>query len=58
MNDVGETEREPDGPWPEDEPGEPGAEGGSETARRSKLPLMPDPKDDTPLGDSDQHSTG
>ncbi|HET8978374.1 MAG TPA: hypothetical protein VFN87_09455 [Solirubrobacteraceae bacterium] len=45
-------------PAPEDEPGEPGAEGGSETARRSKAPMMPDEKDDSPVGDTDQHSTG
>jgi hypothetical protein len=43
---------------PEDEPGAIGAEGGSETARRSKAPLMPDDHDDSPLGDSDQHSSG
>lgn len=42
---------------PEDQPGEPGAEGGSETAERSKLPFMPDEKDDSAVGDSDQHST-
>ena len=43
---------------PEDRPGEVGAEGGSETARRSKLPAMPDEQDDSALGDTDQHSTG
>lgn len=43
---------------PEDQPGEIGAEGGSKTAKRAKLPPMPDPEDDTPLGDTDQHSSG
>ena len=43
---------------PEDQPGEVGAQGGSQTARRSKLPPMPDSEDDSPLGDTDQHSTG
>jgi hypothetical protein len=46
------------GQAPEDRPGEVGAEGGSHTARRSKLPPMPDEQDDSPLGDTDQHSTG
>lgn len=49
---------EPSGPAPEDQPGEVGAEGGSKTARRSKLPPMPDPEDDSAVGDTDQHSTG
>jgi hypothetical protein len=51
-------EDEPDRSAPEDQPGEVGAEGGSETARRSKLPPMPDSEDDTPVGDTDQHSSG
>jgi hypothetical protein len=46
------------GEAPEDRPGEVGAEGGSDTARRSKLPPMPDEQDDSPLGDTDQHSKG
>jgi hypothetical protein len=48
----------PEGEAPEDRPGEVGAEGGSQTARRSKLPAMPDEQDDSALGDSDQHSKG
>lgn len=40
---------------PEDQPGEPGAEGGSGGAADSAPPL-PDPDDDSPLGDTDQHS--
>jgi hypothetical protein len=53
-----EREEKPKGPTPEDRPGEVGAEGGSETARRSKLPAMPDAEDDSAVGDTDQHSTG
>lgn len=53
-----EREEKPNGPTPEDQPGEVGAEGGSETARRSKLPAMPDAEDDSAVGDTDQHSTG
>jgi hypothetical protein len=45
-------------PAPEDDPSEVGAEGGSKTARRSKLPPMPDREDDSPVGDTDQHSSG
>jgi hypothetical protein len=52
------TEQPPDEPAPEDQPGEVGAEGGSNTARRSKAPPMPDREDDSPLGDTDQHSSG
>jgi hypothetical protein len=39
---------------PEDEPGEPGAEGGSGGAA-DVLPAAP-ADDDSPLGDTDQHS--
>lgn len=46
------------GSLPEDQPGEVGAEGGSESARRSKAPPWPDQEDDSPLGDTDQHSAG
>jgi hypothetical protein len=40
---------------PEDQPGEPGAEGGSVTD--DKLPGMPDKDDESPLGSTDQHSS-
>ena len=40
---------------PEDRPGEPGAEGGSESAAADKPPGAP-ADDDAPLGDTDQHS--
>ena len=43
---------------PEDRPGEPGAEGGSRSPTRDKLPGMPTRDDPTPVGDTDQHSTG
>lgn len=52
------TDREHEETAPEDRPGEVGAEGGSKTARKSKLPAAPDPEDDSPLGDTDQHSSG
>lgn len=51
-------EKDPQGPAPEDQPDEVGAEGGSKAARRSKLPPWPDEDDDSPLGDTDQHSSG
>lgn len=41
---------------PEDRPEEPGAEGGSTDSSADKLPGEPAPEDDTPLGDTDQHS--
>jgi hypothetical protein len=41
---------------PEDLPDEPGAEGGSESPAADKLPGTP-ARDDSPLGDSDQHSS-
>jgi hypothetical protein len=49
---------EPDEPAqsaPEDHPEEPGAEGGS-GATDSKTPFAPNEDDDSPVGDSDQHS--
>lgn len=48
---IGEREQAP-----EDRPGEPGAEGGSKSGSADKLPGMPSRDDDTPLGDTDQHS--
>ena len=57
-----EDPRENDDPqepaFEEDQPGEVGAEGGSKTARRAKLPPMPDREDESPLGDTDQPSSG
>lgn len=40
---------------PEDRPEQPGAEGGSESPSADKLPGAP-ADDDSPLGDTDQHS--
>jgi hypothetical protein len=40
---------------PEDRPDEPGAEGGSKSPSADKLPGAP-ADDDSPLGDTDQHS--
>jgi len=40
---------------PKDRPGEPGAEGGS-SGSADTPPPVPDEDDDTPLGDTDQHS--
>ena len=40
---------------PEDQPGEPGAEGGSSSDAKDKLPAAPS-DDDSPVGDTDQHS--
>jgi hypothetical protein len=46
------------GDAPEDRPGEPGAEGGSRSPTRDKPPGMPAKDDPSPVGDTDQHSTG
>lgn len=50
-----ETNDEAQEQTPEDAPGEPGAEGGSESPAADKLPGAP-AEDDAPVGDSDQHS--
>jgi hypothetical protein len=42
---------------PEDKPEEPGAEGGSRSPAKDKLPAAP-ADDDSALGDTDQHSSG
>lgn len=57
MRRSADEDRRSPGNEPEDQPQEPGAQGGSETAKRSKLPFMPDEKDDSAVGDTDQHST-
>jgi hypothetical protein len=43
---------------PEDYPDEPGAEGGADSPTRGKLPGMPAKDDPSPVGDTDQHSSG
>lgn len=56
---LGMDEHQPDKEQspPEDQPQEPGAEGGSQSPSADKLPGAP-AEDDSPLGDTDQHSTG
>lgn len=44
-----------DPPTPEDRPDEPGAEGGSHSDAKDNLPGAPS-DDDSPVGDTDQHS--
>lgn len=53
------TEHTPDAETdaPEDREGEPGAEGGSRSPAADTLPSHP-AGDDSPLGDTDQHSSG
>lgn len=51
-------EGEREGEAPEDRLGEPGAEGGSHSPTRDKLPGMPAKGDPSPVGDTDQHSAG
>jgi hypothetical protein len=46
----------PDSTAPEDQPGEPGAEGGSQSDAKDKLPGAPS-DDDSEVGDTDQHSS-
>lgn len=41
---------------PEDQPGEPGAEGGSQSDAKDKLPGAAS-DDDSAVGDTDQHSS-
>jgi hypothetical protein len=48
-------EREPTEDPPENRPEEPGAEGGADSPAADQLPGLP-ADDDTPLGDTDQHS--
>jgi hypothetical protein len=55
--DIDDERRSP-GDAPEDKPDEPGAEGGSQSPNNDKLPGAPAEDDDSPVGDTDQHSTG
>ena len=55
MHDETERDRARDSEAPEDRPEEPGAEGGSKSPAADKLPGAP-ADDDSPLGDTDQHS--
>ena len=47
-----------DAPAPEDRPEEPGAEGGADSPTKDKLPGAPAKDDPSPVGDTDQHSSG
>jgi hypothetical protein len=49
-------ENPPDSAAPEDQPDEPGAEGGSNSDAKDKLPGAPS-HDDSAVGDTDQHSS-
>jgi hypothetical protein len=58
MNQDPDT-REQETNEPEDKPQEPGAEGGSQSSAKDKLPGAPsDDDDDSAVGDTDQHSSG
>jgi len=50
-----QAHEDPERGAPEDEPGEPGAEGGSRSPSADRPPGAP-ADDDAPLGDTDQHS--
>jgi hypothetical protein len=56
MNPDPEHNDTPDSAAPEDQPGEPGAEGGSQSDAKDKLPGAPS-DDDSAVGDTDQHSS-
>jgi hypothetical protein len=56
MREHEQRDRE-DGEEPEDHPDEPGAEGGAGSEASGRLPGAP-AEDDSPVGDTDQHSTG
>jgi hypothetical protein len=55
MNDHEQDHDQQDQDAPENEPGEPGARGGSDSPNADTLPAAP-ADDGTPLGDTDQHS--
>ena len=58
MHPDSDETRHDDPPKPEDHSEEPGAEGGSQSPTKDKLPGAPAKDDPTPVGDTDQHSTG
>jgi hypothetical protein len=55
MNEPREREQNEEQEPPENRPGEPGAEGGADSPAADKLPGEP-ADDDSPVGDTDQHS--
>ena len=56
MNPDPEHDDKPDSAAPEDQPDEPGAEGGSQSDAKDKLPGAPS-DEDSEVGDTDQHSS-
>ena len=54
MSEAPQRDYEDDEPA-EDQPGEPGAESGTESESADSLPGQP-AEDDAPMGDTDQHS--
>jgi len=58
MHPDSDKPRSDDTPGPEDRPDEPGAEGGSQSPTKDKLPGQPSKDDPSPVGDTDQHSSG
>ncbi|HEY2318844.1 MAG TPA: hypothetical protein VGH67_11115 [Solirubrobacteraceae bacterium] len=58
QTDSDEQRRDENAQAPEDRPDEPGAEGGEQSPTKDKLPGEPAKDDPTPVGDTDQHSTG
>jgi hypothetical protein len=51
------AEKQPeDGDPPKDHPDKPGAQDGSPGADDAPAPFSPDSDDDSPLGDTDEHS--
>jgi hypothetical protein len=57
-DDPADTRERDESAAPEDRPDEPGAEGGARSPTRDKLPGAPARDDESPVGDTDQHSTG
>lgn len=57
MRPAPEHDDQPDPAAPEDHPNEPGAEGGSQSEAKDKLPGAPSNDDDSEVGDTDQHSS-
>lgn len=58
MRPVSDETHPDDTPEPENRPEEPGAEGGADSPTKDKLPGAPAKDDPSPVGDTDQHSSG
>lgn len=57
MQDQRRTDQE-EAQAPEHDPDEPGAEGGAASPAADRPPGAPAKEDESPLGDTDQHSSG